>query len=146
MEKLQLSHTPDDLDSDETVDPLIPEILVEQPYPFDYICVYYPSESEWKQMEQEAETRIHFTISDTPGQVHPNIYYLVGRQLLAGKTTDYMLLWEESEHYTGWRRFISVYYHKSPQPHDCWLLATRPPGDLSLQRCNATHFPSLSLQ
>ena len=143
MEKFQLSHTPDDLDSD---DPLVPEILIEQPYPFDYICVYYPSESEWKQMEQEAETRIYFTVSDTPGQVYPDIYYLVGRQLLAGKTTDYMLLWEESENYTGWRRFISVYYHQSPQPHDCWLLATPPPGDLSLRRCNADTFPSLSLQ
>ncbi len=149
LEKIQFFNTPDALplgewqehsargDEEEDDDPLVPQILIEQPYPFDYLCVYYPSESEWKQMEMEAETRIHFTITDVPGEVYPNIYYLVGRQTLAGKTTDYMLLWEESDYYQGWRRFISVYYHNSPQPHDCWLLAIPPPGDLSLRRCNA---------
>lgn len=123
--------------TEEDDDPLVPQILIEQPYPFNYLCVYYPSESEWKQMEMEAEARIHFTVTDVPGQVYPNIYYLIGQQTLAGKTTDYMLLWEESEYYSGWRRFISVYYHNSPQRYDCWLLATPPPGDLSLRRCNA---------
>ena len=138
LEKLQILNTPDEvsgdaLSEDEVEDPFIPQILIEQPYPFDYLCVYYPSESEWRKMEEEAETRIHFTISDEPGEVHPNMYYLVGRQTLAGKTTDYMLLWDVSEQYTGWRRFISVYYHHSPQPHDVWLMAIPPPYNLSLQ-------------
>jgi len=145
MEKLQMFNTPDemsaseqsDAQSEEVDDPFVPQILIEQPYPFDYLCVYYPSESEWKKMEEEADTRIYFTISDEPGEVHPNMYYLVGRQTLAGKTTDYMLLWEESEYYTGWRRFISVYYHHSPQPHDVWLMAIPPPYNLSLQRSPA---------
>ena len=146
LERLELFNTADE--EEEVDDPLIPQILIEQPYPFDYLCVYYPSESEWKQMENDAQDRIYFTITDEPGQVHPNMYYLIGRQILAGKTTDYMLLWEESEYYTGWRRFISVYYHHSPQPHDVWLMAIAPPGNLSLERCNASppfQLPSLSL-
>jgi len=139
QEKLDLAHTPK-----KVIDPLIPQILVEEPYPFNFVCVYYPYEPEWKQMEEDAMTRIHFTITDEPGKVFPNMYYLVGRQVLAGKTTDYMLLWEESENYSGWRRIISVYYHQSPQPHDIWLLATAPPVNFSLQRSNADTFPSLA--
>ncbi len=156
MEKFQVFHTVEDHSlekqsecgdelEEEVDDPLIPQILIEQPYPFDYMCVYYPSESEWKQMEQEALDRIYFTITDEPGKVYPNMYYLVGRQSLAGKTTDYMLLWEESEYYTGWRRFISVYYYRSAQPHDVWLMEIPPSFNLSLQRCNAYPHSSLSL-
>jgi hypothetical protein len=125
IEKYIATYSPDN--EERRNDPLTVSILVEEDYPYEYACVYFPNESEWKRMEEEALARIHFTINDIPNYPEPDMFYLVERQYDYGKYTDYILYWEQSDEYTGWRRFLAVYYKESPLPYDIYLLETPPP-------------------
>jgi hypothetical protein len=116
LESFVATYSPDD--DEHAEDPHVVQIHVQEDYPFDYACFYFPKEIEWRFMEESSLDKIYFTVDDTANYPHPELFYLAGRRVDNEKITDYLLLWEETELYTGWRRFLAVYYDNTPLPYD----------------------------